>query len=122
MIELKYVFTREDPQELNIKLNDVQVEKQKVIIAMIRVGEILTNTRKVVHSELRANFKLALEESKKSAGMDALELWAGARIGATYDDYIEAKSRFNYLDKVRESYECDISALQSRIRIFKETS
>ena len=125
MIELKDVFTREDPQELNIKLNNVQVEKQKVIEAMILAESIHSPARQVIHSYLRRNYKRAIDETKKNAGIEALELWAVSDMPATeanpYDQYMLTKERLHFLDKVRTSLETDMSALQSRIRIFKET-
>lgn len=121
--QLKDIFVKENPFELNLKMEKVQEQKADVILQQIKLNEIIADNRKKLHGYLRANYLEAINSTKKNAGMDALELWAGASgdIGDGYESYIWAKEKYNFLDKVRVSLESDISALQSRARIFQET-
>lgn len=122
-IELRDVFTKEDPFALNVKMNDVQVEKQKVLQAVMGAGSIIAVNRRKIHAYLRSNYRQALEENKKNAGMETYELWASAQsddLKQCYEAYIQAKEDYNYLTGVMRSYEADMSCLQSRANIFRE--
>lgn len=121
--ELKDIFVDEDPYELNKKMEMVQREKMEVLKAMIQVGSIVAKNRGIIHSFLRRNYRSAVAGTKKNAGMEALELWAGAQnetIGTAFDLYVHYKEKYSVLDKIRTSLESDLSGLQSRSNIFKE--
>ena len=120
--QLKDIFVKEDPHALNEKMNDLQVTKQQVLQTMITIGNQLSKSRQKIHAHLRDNFQRALDSTKKSAGMEVFELWAGADMpdGIAYSDYVYAKDKMKWLDKIRESLDTDLSVLQSRAKIFQE--
>lgn len=121
--DLKDIFVKEDPFELNRKMELVQKEKMDVLRAMIQVGGIVAKNRGILHKYLRSNYKMAIANTKKNAGMEALELWAGAQdeeVGLAYDLYVHYKEKYHTMDKIRMSLESDLSGLQSRSNIFKE--
>lgn len=114
------IFIKENPAELNELMHNIQCEKFEVVKTFIAVGNQLSKCRREIHKHLRVNYKKAIEETKKNAGVEALELWAAADMfnGEQYDDYIEYKSAYEYLEKVLSCLNKDIDAVEHRIDIF----
>ena len=101
------------------KLQALQAEHEKVVHVMLEISNHLPALKKKVRGYLRANYALAFDETKKNAGQDTLELWAGSKIGEEYDQYVYWNERFDEMKRISDAYLGNISSVQSRLSFFR---
>ena len=120
-ILLRDIFTKDDPAALNVLMHEIQCERFEVMKTFVAVGNTLAKSRRAIHSYLRANYKDAIEQTKKNAGIEALELWAAATapdLADHYANYVELTASYAYLEKVLSALNKDMDAVEARINIF----
>jgi len=103
------------------KLQALQAEHEKVVLAMVQISDHLPDLKKKVMSHLRANYARAFDETKKNAGMDTLLLWAGKDMETPtdYDQYVYWHERFEEMKRISDAYLGNISSVQSRLSFFR---
>jgi len=100
-------------------LEELQREHILVVRTMLGISEHLPKLKQIVKGYVRANYKQAFDETKKNAGQETLEQWAGSKIGKDYDDYVYYDERFEELRKISDAYLGNISSVQSRLSFFR---
>lgn len=106
--------------DLNNALSKIQTEHFNVIQTLMK----LVNEYSPMHQELRGhlqlNYKRALDNTKKSAGQETLDLWAASDMPSfNYGLYCLLNTKIDHLRAIERAYQANISALQSRVKLFK---
>lgn len=119
------------------QLNDLRAKKQEAVQAYSGLVNMLAVTKSAIKGLIARNFIRAQSETKKNAGIETLELYVANAFKEqiiNYIDYfdgekektmtiIEAYEMYQFLQekektlsKIIESYNSDISSLQSAMR------
>lgn len=109
-----------DANSCLVELARLQSEHEKVIDAMIEVNKVLPEYKRKIKGHIARNYKVAFDETKKNAGQETLEQWAGSKNIDDYEQYVLWSEKFEELRKISDAYQSSMSAAQSRLNFFRK--
>lgn len=92
-------------------------QSEEVIAQML---QIYSEHKKVLRGYLARNLRQAINDSKKSAGMDAFDLWAGAQsedLAKIYEEYTYLETKIDLHSKILASKDRRLSGHQSLTKL-----
>jgi len=83
--------------------------------------DILADSKASIREKLSEHFTAAQLGTKKNAGIEMLELWIVNKqpdLKEAYKNYIKYSLKEKYLGRVLDSYNSDISSVQSEMKFY----
>ena len=130
---MKEVFIKEDPFQLNKKMETIQQIKFEWFKRYAKAGDVVAEYRSLIQSALVYNYSEAIEGTKKNASMETLEAFVCTiekpktseefifcDMKIVWKKYVRAKEELSTASRVLTTLEADLSALQTRCRIFEK--
>lgn len=110
----------ETVNDLNEGLKKIQQEHFNVIQTLMKLVNEFAPMHQELRNHLQKHYKQALENTKKSAGQETLDLWAASDMSSfNYGMYCFLQTKIDHLRAIERAYQANISALQSRVKLFK---
>ena len=115
-----------DIEELNrshLELENVIVSKRKAVDLLEKAMDQLVECKAKIRVYLAENFDNAQKNTKKTAGIEILELYIVNKFPSLNDDYqayIKYQAKVDILKQIISSYESDMIAIQSMMKQRRE--
>lgn len=113
-------FDAMDARACQIELDRLGRAHDEVIEALREVNKFLPDLKKKIKGYVARHYKVAFDETKKNAGQETLEQWAGSKNIEDYELYVYWSEKFEELEKISRAYQASMSAAQSRLNFFKK--